>query len=128
MSERVSLLLLPGMLCDAQFWRAQMQALADVCTPGVVSYDLADSIEQMARCVLANGPERFLLAGHSMGGRVALEVYRRAPERLIRLALFCTDYRAPVSAEAKQTEAAERDEWLEIARTRGMRGFAEYWL
>jgi pimeloyl-ACP methyl ester carboxylesterase len=128
MRARAPLLLLPGLLCDARFWRAQMDGLAAICEPRVVSYGLSDSIEAMAACVLADAPQRFAVAGHSMGGRVALEVYRRAPERVIGLALLCTDYRAAASPEAKQAEAAERDEWLEIARTRGMHGFARKWL
>jgi pimeloyl-ACP methyl ester carboxylesterase len=128
MAERVPLLLLPGMLCDARFWQAQLEGLADICEPHVISYGLADSIGAMAAATLAIGPARFAVAGHSMGGRVALEVYRRAPERVIRLALLCTDYRAPANEEAKQAEAAERDEWLKIAQSRGMRAFAEHWL
>jgi pimeloyl-ACP methyl ester carboxylesterase len=128
MRKRVPLLLLPGMLCDARFWHAQMNAIADICEPRVVSYGQADSIGAMAAGVLAGAPDNFAVAGHSMGGRIALEVCRRAPERVIKLALMCTDYRAPVNLVAGQAEAAERDQWLAVARARGMRGFAEYWL
>jgi pimeloyl-ACP methyl ester carboxylesterase len=128
MPSRIPLLLLPGMLCDARFWQAQVDGLADIYEPQVASYGLAYSIEAMADLTLANAPGRFALAGHSLGGRVALEIYRRAPERVIKLALLCTDYRAPVTEEAKQTETAERNQWLDVARSRGMSGFAEHWL
>jgi pimeloyl-ACP methyl ester carboxylesterase len=128
MAKCVSLLLLPGLLCDARFWQAQAEGLSDICEPRVAEYGLADSIEEMARRVLAEAPEGFAVAGHSMGGRVALEIYRRAPERVIKLALLCTDYRVPANEQVRYAEAAEREEWLEIARTRGMRGFAEHWL
>lgn len=116
------------MLCDAHFWQAQMTGLADICAPQVVSYGLADSIEAMAACALEHAPKEFAVTGHSMGGRVALEVYRRAPERATKLALFCTDYRAPASEQARQAEADEREEWLEIGGSRGRRGFAQTWL
>jgi len=79
MIRRSHLLLLPGMLSDEAFWRAQIDALADVCIIDAISYGLSDSIDAMAQAVLADAPERFALAGHSMGGRVALEVYKRAP-------------------------------------------------
>ena len=116
------------MLCDARFWQAQIDGLSDISDPRVVSYGLADSIEAMAACALEHAPKEFAVAGHSMGGRVALEVYRRAPERVTKLALFCTDYRMPANEQAKQAEADEREEWLEIARSHGMRAFAEYLL
>ena len=128
MSERAPLLLLPGLLCDVRFWQAQINGLSDISDPRVVSYGLADSIEAMASCALEHAPRQFVVAGHSMGGRVALEVYRHAPERVTKLALFCTDYRAPASELSARAEADEREEWLEIARTRGMRGFAQSWL
>ena len=128
MAERAPLLLLPGMLCDFRFWQAQVDGLTDVCEPRAMGYGLADSIGEMADRVIADAPPRFAMAGHSMGGRVALEVYRRAPERVLKLALLCTDYRAPADAKAKRTEAAERDEWLKLARAGGMRAFAKHWL
>ena len=74
-----SLVLLPGLLCDAAVWTAQREALASV-DGFVPSYGELSSITDMARFVLERAPaERFSLAGHSMGGRVALEVLRRAP-------------------------------------------------
>jgi len=124
---RPTLLLLPGMLCDHVFWRAQCEALADLCTPCVVSYGLADSIDKMAERVLSAGPASFALAGHSMGGRVALEVVKRAPERVERLGLFCTDYRGHESEAARTVEAMSRERLLANARESGMANLARRW-
>jgi pimeloyl-ACP methyl ester carboxylesterase len=120
MSQTLPLLLLPGMLCDGTSWQAQVEGLANICAPSVVSYGPADSIGAMADVVLASAPEIFALAGHSMGGRVALEVYRRAPQRVARLALLCTDYRGHVSEEARNQEIANGEGLKALARNEGM--------
>jgi pimeloyl-ACP methyl ester carboxylesterase len=120
MSQSLPLFMLPGMLCDGTSWRAQVEGLADLCAPSVASYGLADSIGAMAEVVLAAAPETFALAGHSMGGRVALEVYRRAPQRVARLALLCTDYRGHVSEEARNQEIANGEGLKALARSEGM--------
>ncbi|HKD22077.1 MAG TPA: alpha/beta hydrolase [Rhizomicrobium sp.] len=122
------LLLLPGMLCDDAFWAAQVRDLADVCAPRVIANEVLDSFEKMAARVLALAPERFALAGHSMGGRVALEVYRQAPERVTKLALLATDFRGVANADERAVEVAQRQAWLEIAREDGMEAFAKVWL
>lgn len=118
------LLLLPGMLSDAAFWRAQVEALADVAHPAVMSYGAADRIETMAEAVLADAPARFALAGHSMGGRVAQEICRRAPGRVVKLGLFCTDYRG---RRADEEEDAGMDALLARARSEGMASAGRAW-
>lgn len=124
----MQLVLLPGMLCDAAFWRAQSGALADICEPLVPSFGPLDNFDAMAEVVLASAPERFALAGHSMGGRVALEVYRRAPDRVSHLALLATDYRGHAGEDARAAEAARRDAILARIDAEGMRGFARMWV
>ncbi|QAY76543.1 alpha/beta fold hydrolase [Sphingosinicella sp. BN140058] len=84
------LILLPGLLCDATLWRAQVQDLADVAAAIVPDLTLDSSIEAMAARVLAAAPPVFALAGLSMGGYVAFEILRQAPARVERLALFST--------------------------------------
>ena len=121
------LLLLPGMLCDAAFWRAQTDALADIRSVRVPNYGLADSIETMAQAVLREAPPVFDLAGHSMGGRVAQQVCRQAPGRVRRLALFATDFRAPSDAQARDAEAAQRDELLSAAKRMGIAAWSAEW-
>lgn len=98
MAGRTPLLLLPGLLCDARVWRDQVQALADVADAAVPDLTLDDSIATMAARVLASAPERFALAGLSMGGYVAFEILRQQPARVSRLALFDTSA-APDSPE-----------------------------
>ena len=116
------------MLSDEAFWRAQIDALADVCIIDAISYGLSDSIDAMAQAVLADAPERFALAGHSMGGRVALEVYKRAPQRVRKLGLFCTDYRGHVSDKARKEEISSRESLLALARTKGMESVGREWV
>lgn len=82
------LLFLPGLACDARIYAPQLAAFPD--SRAVDGYGTADTLEQMARIALEQAPDSFDLFGHSMGGRVALEVFRLAPERVRRLALVST--------------------------------------
>ena len=94
MAEKQQLLLLPGLLCDAALWRFQREALVDIAEVTVADLTQSDSIEGMARDALAAAPARFAVAGLSMGGYVALEIMRQAPERVSHLALLDTSGRA----------------------------------
>ena len=96
-----NLILLPGLLCDAALWRHQIENLADIATIIVPDLTLDDSIPAMAERVLDAAPGRFALAGLSMGGYVAQEIIRRAPERVERLALVNTNARADNEAQVK---------------------------
>ena len=93
------LILLPGLLLDERLYAAQLAGLADRAEMHVMDLTGADSIGGMAASVLAAAPERFALCGLSMGGYVAFEIMRQAPERVLRLALLDTQAR-PDSAEA----------------------------
>ncbi len=77
----------------------------------------------MAEIVLKAAPERFSVAGHSMGGRVALEVARMAPGRVERLALLDTGVHPP-----RPAEPAKRGELIELAYKQGMAALAARWL
>ncbi len=111
MSERVPLALLPGLLCDAQLWAPQVSALADLAEPRIADFTSQSSIGEMAESVLAMMPPHFALAGLSMGGYVAFEILRRAPERILRLALLDTK--------------ADPDTEEQTARRRGLIELAE---
>lgn len=108
------LLLLPGLLNDARLWAHQVSNLSDVSMPVVADLTGADSIALLASDALAQAPaERFVLAGLSMGGYVALEIMRQAPGRVQALALLDTKAR-PDTAEATENrhrlmELAEKD-------------------
>lgn len=82
-----------------------------------------DSIPAMARAVLAMAPERFSLAGHSMGGRVAIEIVDRAPQRVARLALLDTGVHG-----VRPGEAEARQELVELAFSQGMEALAARWI
>lgn len=94
MTDKIPLVLLPGLLCDAALWQPQAAALGALVEPWVADLTLDDSMAAMAQRVLAGAPPRFALAGLSMGGYVAQEIVRRAPERVTRLALLDTSARA----------------------------------
>lgn len=100
---KTSVVFLPGLLATAAAWRPVVERLAKRIDPWIADLTVDDSIGAMAARVLAEAPaERFSLAGHSMGGYVALEIVRRAPERVERLALLDTQ------ARPDTTEAIER--------------------
>lgn len=105
---REPLVLLSGMLGDATVWDEVVHELADVASSVCVRIDLDDSVAAMARSVLAQAPAHFSLAGHSLGGIVALEIARQAPERVRRLALLNTSARK-ASPEQLQIWAAHRE-------------------
>ncbi len=103
------LVLLPGLLCDSALWAPQAEALADACRPWVADLTRDDSMQAMAQRVLAEvQDERFALAGLSMGGYVALEIMRQAPERVTRLALLDTRARPDSSDECERRRTLMR--------------------
>ena len=84
------LVLLPAMGCDGQLWARQVVDLGDIAHPELGDLTVDDTLEAMAARVLAHAPPRFAVAGVSLGGYVALEMIRQAPERVTRVALFAT--------------------------------------
>jgi pimeloyl-ACP methyl ester carboxylesterase len=118
-----SVVLLCGLMCDARVWAPQAAALADAFDVTTIDFLGLDSFAAMAERVLARAPDSFALVGHSMGGRVALETFRRAPSRIERLALLDTGVHG-VSA----SEAPGRLQLVELGREQGMRAVAEAWL
>jgi pimeloyl-ACP methyl ester carboxylesterase len=81
-------------LCDAALWAHQVKYLADTVQVTVADLTQDDTVTAMAERVLAAAPRTFALAGLSMGGYVAQEIMRQAPERVERLALLDTTARA----------------------------------
>jgi len=123
-----TLMLLPGLNCDAAVWAPQVAALKDHAHCAIPAWGLRDSLTAMARQVLDEAPtERFSVAGHSMGGRVALEVMRLAPHRVDRLALLSTGTHPLAAGEAGEKEKAGRMALLRIAQEQGMRAMAREW-
>lgn len=122
------LVLIPGFLCDETVWRDQIAALSDVANCTCIDCGGRDSIVAMAEYILGAAPKRFSLAGHSMGGRVAFQIYRLAPERVERLALLNTGADARPAGAAGEEEERKRRALLNVAKTEGMRAMALQWL
>lgn len=117
------LILLSGLLCDEVIWTDVADRLRDRADVRIVAFPGFSSIGAMAEHVLSIAPARFALAGHSMGGRVALEVVRRAPERVVGLALLNTGVHP-----LRDDEPQARGELVRIAQQEGMSALAAAWL
>jgi pimeloyl-ACP methyl ester carboxylesterase len=122
------LLFLPGLACDADVWAHQSKFFSERATVRIADYGASDSIAKMAQVALKGAADRLAIVGHSMGGRVAFEIMRIAPDRVAGLALLDTAYRGFPGGEAGEREIARRSELLDLARTRGMRAMAEFWM
>ena len=87
-----TLLLLPGLLCDAAVWEHQQAHLHELAHCVIPDYGMRDSIQAMAEHALKSVPEEgpLYLVGHSMGGRIALQMARMAPQRISKLVLMDT--------------------------------------
>jgi pimeloyl-ACP methyl ester carboxylesterase len=119
---------LPGLLCDSKIWEYQARVLADIAECMTAEWSGEDSLVKMAHTALRIAPERFAVAGHSMGGRVALEVYRAAPHRVTHIALLNTGYLPRSRDAAGEQEIRSRYLLLEVAKAEGMRAMARQWL
>lgn len=114
------LLLLPGTLCDEQLWESQVAGLADIADVSVGNLTNENSIEGLAQAVLAKAPSKFSLAGLSLGGIVALEIMRVAPERVNKLALLSSNPFPPKPEQQEMwdtfIEMTENDQFIEVTK------------
>jgi pimeloyl-ACP methyl ester carboxylesterase len=119
------LLLLPGLICDSRIYAPQLAAFADA--RAVDSYGLADDLQTMARIALdfadAEGAETFDLLGHSMGGRVVLEVFRTAPERVRRFGFMSSGVHS-----LREGEADKRAVLSAVGHNHGFERLVDTWL
>jgi len=100
------LVLLPGMMCDARVFGPQIAELSSDTAVMVAPVTMGERIEETASALLDILPKRFALAGLSMGGIIAMEILRRAPDRVTRIALMDTNPLAetPVSAANREPQ------------------------
>jgi len=98
------LVLLPGMMCDARVWATQLTVLSYERPVTVAPVCTGDRVEEIASGLLQGLPAKFAVCGHGLGGIVALELFRRAPERVIRLALLGTNALMDTPQEAADRE------------------------
>lgn len=99
------LVLIPGLSCTAEMFAPQIAALSPHRPVTVASTLEGDSMAQMAAAILRDAPPRFALGGTSMGGYIAFEIMRQAPERVERLALMSTTARPDAPEQTVQRQA-----------------------
>jgi pimeloyl-ACP methyl ester carboxylesterase len=120
MSDKTPLILLPGLLADAALWRHQIDTLSDIADITVADLTREEQLGPMARRILTTAPESFALAGLSMGGYLAFEIMRQAPERVRRLALLDT---SPLADSDEQT--TRRRSLIDLARKGDFNGVTQ---
>ncbi|MFC6646104.1 alpha/beta fold hydrolase [Granulicella cerasi] len=109
------ILLIPGLLCTAELYAAQIPVLS-ACAPVTVANTLEGAtMESMAAAILREAPPRFALAGISMGGYLSMEIWRQAPERVERMALIDTTARADTPEQTMN-----RRKMMERAQSEGL--------
>lgn len=104
MAQTPRLLLLPGLAADAAMWTAQRAALPAATVTDV--HARHDSLETMASALLQEYPGELILCGASMGGMLAMEAARQAPQRVRGLALLGTTARPETDDMRKLREGA----------------------
>ncbi|MGY8634574.1 alpha/beta hydrolase [Bradyrhizobium sp. 14AA] len=120
MDQTTPILLVPGLASSARIYATVIPALWRFGPVMVANHIRDDSMAAIAARVLSEAPPRFALAGHSMGGYIALEIMRQAPERVSKLALINTQAR-PDTPEA----TARRRGLMERARRGELRAVRE---
>ena len=114
MPDRVPVLFVPGLGCDERLWAHQLAHLGDVAQPIFAGMPDGTHVAEMAAAILAIAPPTFALAGLSMGGYVAFEIMRRAPERVLRLALLDTK----ADLDPPEVRAARHEALRDVAEGR----------
>jgi pimeloyl-ACP methyl ester carboxylesterase len=122
-AARPEVALLAGLLCDEEIWADVARRLAGLARVSIFCFPGFSSIAAMAEHVAATMTGRFAVAGHSMGGRVALELIRREGARVTGLALLNTGVH-PLAAH----EPEARGRLVRLAREKGMTALAAEWL
>lgn len=117
----MDLVILPGLLCDSRMFQSQVTRFNAVVIDDF--YGRANSITAMARYALDRTPDGAAILGHSMGGRVALEMWRLASKRIDRLAIANSGVH-PV----RKGEAESRHRLLELGRADGDEALVDAWL
>jgi pimeloyl-ACP methyl ester carboxylesterase len=106
------ILLVPGLNCTAEIYHNQLPALWQFGPVTVANHLRGDSMAEIAANILADAPPRFALTGFSMGGYIAFELLRQAPERITALALLDTSARpdTPEQTEKRRTAMSQAEQ------------------
>jgi pimeloyl-ACP methyl ester carboxylesterase len=117
-TEAPPLVLLPGMLGSARVFADVVGELGDAVGCRPLRIDLDETVDAAAESVLAAAPERFAVAGHSLGGIVALAMWRRQSHRIVGLALLNSSARPPtveqLAAWAQLRARTERGDFAAV--------------
>ena len=105
MSDATPILLIPGLACSPRLFAPQLPSLWQFGPVTIADIRRGESMEEIARRILETAPPRFALAGLSMGGYIAFEIMRQAPERVLRLALLDTAPRADRPEQSERRDA-----------------------
>lgn len=111
MTEPTPIVLIPGLLCSPSLYAAQLPALWQFGPVTIADHRRDETMDAIAKRILAAAPPRFALAGLSMGGYIAYAILRAAPERVTRLALLDTSARADLPEQSERRKAQ-----IELAR------------
>ena len=124
-----AIVFLPGLICDQAVWLSQIDAFSEKgISCQVIDYGSANSLSHMAEIAIEQAPEKFILIGHSMGGRVAMEVARQAPEKISHIVLMDTGYLPLAEGDAGEKEIAGRQALIDTAAKQGMRAMGNVWM
>jgi len=104
--QQTPILLVPGLICTAEAFAPQVLALWPHGPVTVANTTVGESIAEMAANILAAAPPRFALGGISMGGYLCFEIFRQAPDRVLKLALLDTSARPDSAAQTAFREAS----------------------
>ena len=105
MSEPLAIVLIPGLLASARMYAGQIPQLWRVGPVLIADHTRDDSMSEIARRILRVAPARFALVGLSMGGYIAFELLRQAPERIAKVALLDTSARADAPEQTAMRRA-----------------------
>jgi pimeloyl-ACP methyl ester carboxylesterase len=111
-THSLPIVLIPGLLASARLYAEQIPGLWRLGPVTVATHTRDDSMAAIARRILATAPERFALAGLSMGGYICFEILRLAPERIAKLVLLDTSARPDTPEQSEQ-----RRSQIELARS-----------
>lgn len=120
MTEPMPIVLVPGLLCSPRLYANQIPALWQFGPVMIADHRRDHTMDAIAKRILATAPQRFALAGLSMGGYIAHAILRAAPERVTRLALLDTGARADLPEQSERRKAQ-----IELARSGRLAEIAE---
>jgi pimeloyl-ACP methyl ester carboxylesterase len=104
-SQSLPIVLIPGLLASPRLYAEQIPELWGIGPVTVAVHTRDDRMTELARRILASAPQQFALAGLSMGGYVAFEILRQAPQRVAKLVLLDTSARADAPEHSEQRRA-----------------------